>query len=53
MWNIGNSAEDHRGSEEKLDGKKSESEKNHERLITLGNKQGCWRGGGWEDGVIG
>ena len=38
MWNKGNSAEDHRVREEKLNGKSSEREKNHERLLTLGNK---------------
>ena len=31
-------AEDHRGREGKLNGKKSEREKNHERLLTPGNK---------------
>ena len=30
--------EDHRGREGKLNGKKSESETNHERLWTPGNK---------------
>ena len=38
MWNIRNSAEDHRDREGKLNGKKSERETNHERLCTLGNK---------------
>ena len=38
MWNIRNSMEDHRGREGKLNGKKSERETNHERLLTLGNK---------------
>ena len=38
MWNIRNKAEDHRGREGKLNGKKSERETNHERLLTLGNK---------------
>ena len=32
---------------------KTEREANHERLLTIGNKQGCWRGGGWGDGVAG
>ena len=39
MWNIQNRAEDHRGREEKLNGKSSERKRNHERLLTLGNKQ--------------
>ena len=38
MWNIKNSMEDHRGREGKLNGKKSEKETNHERLLTPGNK---------------
>ena len=38
MWNIRNSTEDHRGREGKLNGKKSETETNHERLLTPGNK---------------
>ena len=46
MWNIRNSAEDHKGREGKLNGKSSEREKNYERHLTIGNKQGYWRGGG-------
>ena len=38
MWNIRDSTEDHRGGEGKLNGKSSERETNHERLLTLGNK---------------
>ena len=38
MWNISNRAEDHRGREGKLNGKKSERETNHERLWTLRKK---------------
>ena len=38
MLNIRNRAEAHRGREGKLNGKKSERETNHERLLTLGNK---------------
>ena len=38
MWNIRNSAEDHRRREGKLNGKKSETETNHERLLTMGKK---------------
>ena len=38
MWNIRNSAEDYRGREGKLNGKKSERETNNERLWTPGNK---------------
>ena len=53
MWNIRNSAEDHRGREGKLNGKKPQREINHERLLTIENKQVCWRGGEWEDGIIG
>ena len=33
-----NSTEDHRGRGGKLNGKKSERETNHERLLTAGNK---------------
>ena len=33
MWNIRNSTEDHRGREGKWNGKKSERETNHERLM--------------------
>ena len=45
MWNIRTGAEDHREREGKLNGKKSEGETNHERLLTLGNKL---RVGEWE-----
>jgi len=38
MWNIRNSADDHTGREGKLNGKSSEREKNHKRLLTKGNK---------------
>ena len=38
MWNIRNSAEDHRGREGKLKVKSPERAKNHERPLTLGNK---------------
>ena len=44
MWNIRNSAEDHRGGERKLNGRLSERETNHERLPTLGNKLKVARG---------
>ena len=53
MWNIRNSAEDHRGREGKLNGKKSEREKNHERRLTLRNKLRIAGGEGGGDGVIG
>ena len=53
MWNIRNSAEDCRGREGKLNGKKSERETNHERLWTLGNKLRVTEGRGLGDGVIG
>ena len=33
-----NSTEDHRGREGKLNGKSSDKEKNHERLLTIGHK---------------
>ena len=49
MWNIRNSTEGHRGREGKLNGKKSERETNHERLLTIGNNlrvAGGARGGG-------
>ena len=38
MWNIRESPEDHRQREGKLNGKKSERETSHERLLTLGSK---------------
>ena len=38
MWTLRNSTEDHRGREQKLNGKTSERETNHEKLLTLGNK---------------
>ena len=38
MWNIRNSADDHRGRKGKLNGKKSEKETNNERLLAPGNK---------------
>ena len=49
MWNIRNRAEDHKGREGKLNGKSSEREINHKRLLMIENKQGWWRevGGGW------
>ena len=50
LWNIRNRKEDHRGKEEKLNGKSSEREKNHERLLTLGNEL---RVAGGEVGVCG
>ena len=53
MWNIGNSTEDHRGREGKLSGKSSEREKNHERLLTIGNKLRVSGGEGVRDGVTG
>ena len=37
MWNIRNSKGDPRRREGKLNGKSSERETNHERLLTLGN----------------
>ena len=45
MWNIRNSAEDHRRREGKLNGKTSERERNHERLWTPGNKLRVTEGG--------
>ena len=56
MWNIRNSTEDHRGREGKLNRKKSESETNHGRLWTLGNKLRVTEGrglGGWGNRVMG
>ena len=38
MWNMRNSTGDHRAREGKLNGRKSEWETNHERLLTLGKK---------------
>ena len=40
MWNIRNSAKDHRGREGNRNGKKSERETNHERLLTVGTNIG-------------
>ena len=56
MWNIRNSVEDHRGREGKLNGKSSEREKNHERLLTIGNKLRVAGGEvdlGWGNWVMG
>ena len=55
MWNIRNSVEDLRGREKKWNGKKSERETNHERLLITGNK-GRVAGeevGGWGNWVTG
>ena len=54
MWNIRNSMEDHRGREEKLNGKKSERETNHEDL-TPGTKLRITEGrcGAWGNCVMG
>ena len=38
MWNITTCTEDHSRREGNLNGKKSEREKNHERLLTLEKK---------------
>ena len=38
MWSIRNSTEDPRGRQGKLNGKSSEREKSHERLLALRNK---------------
>lgn len=48
MWNIRSSAEGHRGREGKLNGKSLEMEKNHERLLTIGNRE--WLEGKWVEG---
>ena len=56
MQNIGNSTEDHRGREGKLNGKSSERDKNHERLLTIGKNLGLLEGrwvGGWDNWVMG
>ena len=52
MWKIRNSAEDHRGREGKLNGKSSERETNHKRLVTIRNKLRV-AGRGVEDRVTG
>ena len=39
MWNVRNSKADHKRREGKLNGQSSEREKNHEKLLTIGNKQ--------------
>ena len=41
-WNLRNKSEDHRGREGTIK-TKSEKETNHERLLMVGDKQGCWR----------
>ena len=51
MENIKNSERDYRGKERKWE--KSERVTEHERLLTLGNKQELVRGDGQGDGVIG
>ena len=51
MWNIRNSAEDHRETEGKLNEKKSMRETTLERLLTIGNKLRVTRGE--RDGEIG
>ena len=38
MWNVRNSAEDHRGREGKQNGKRSERETNRKRLLVIGHK---------------
>ena len=48
MWNIRNSAENHKGREGKLNGKKSERETKHERPWTPGNKLRVTKGGRME-----
>ena len=56
MWNIRNSAEDHRRREGTLKGKKSERETIYERLWNPGNKLRVTerRGvGGWGNWVMG
>jgi len=50
MCNIRNSTEDHSGRREKLNGKSSEREKNHETLDYRKQTGVCWRRGevcGW------
>ena len=51
VWNIRNSEWDYKGKEGKLSGEKSERKTNHERLLTLGNKQR--EVGGWGNWVMG
>ena len=51
MWNIRNSAEDHRGKEGKLKEVTAESETNHERLWTPGNKLMVTAGRSWANVV--
>ena len=55
MWNIRNSAENHRVREEKLNEKSSEREKSHEKLLTIRKKktttEGCWKGDKWGVGM--
>ena len=53
MWNISNSAENHRGREGNLKGEKSEREMNHERLWTPGNKLRVSEGRGLPERVTG
>ena len=56
MWSTGNSIENHGVGEGKLNGKSSEREKNHERLMTTVNKlraAGRKVDGRWGDWVMG
>ena len=56
MWNIRNRAKVCKGREGKENGKSSEREKNHERLLTLGNilkVAGGEVGGGWGNWAMG
>ena len=54
LWNIRNSTECNRGKEGKLNGKKSEGETSHMRLLTPRKQTEGWgKGGGWGNGVTG
>ena len=50
MWNLRNKTDElsGEGSKNKI---KTERETNHKRLLNTENKQGCWRGVGWVDGL--
>lgn len=53
MCNLGNQTDKHRGREGNKNKIKTEREINHKRLFYRKQIEGCWGGGGWQDGVTG
>ena len=54
MWNLRNKTKDHRGREGKMKQDETrEGDKPQETLNHRKQTEGCWRGGGWRDGVTG